>query len=439
MILTSCSMLLQSVVPFALPEHPGSGTPSISVHGIYDYTSQNRISQEQSTRLGGYNEQFATDAAGNLTTFKGVLQTFGVSDENAANTYDAEGDPSTFYGSACSYDAEDRLVSYGSSLTFGYDGNGRRAWKQSSSGRTYYLYDGTQPVCELDSTGNVAAVNTFGATGLLSRHTASGSVFYAFDTQGNAVQQLNSVGTVIGTAMYDSYGAASSTNWGSSPFGYGAQFGYYTDVESGLCLLTYRYYSPAHGSFLTRDPSGAEPNLYAYARQNPVTGHDPTGLADIIAVPDIPGFPEHEYVQFNLIKCQIPGHPCSKLPGSSYGFWPARSPSENFSSGEPGYTPGDLNNGGGDNDPDSGSGSPAGGFYPNTCFSHDDNLGFELALCDCIAQSSQNLPHYVCPIYICYDWARDMFECASYGSGMNGSEISGHFACSAGHFISLTW
>ncbi len=36
-----------------------------------------------------------------------------------------------------------------------------------------------------------------------------------------------------------------------------------TDPESGLCLLTYRYYSPAHGSFLTRDPSGAEPNLYA--------------------------------------------------------------------------------------------------------------------------------------------------------------------------------
>jgi hypothetical protein len=54
-------------------------------------------------------------------------------------------------------------------------------------------------------------------------------------------------------------------------------------------------------------------------------------------------------------------------------------------------------------------------------------------------QSSQNLPHYACPIYICYDWARDMFECASYGSGMDGSEIAEHYACSAGHFISLTW
>ncbi len=99
------------------------------------------------------------------------------------------------------------------------------------------------------------------STRLLSRHTASGSVFNAFDTQGNAVQLLNSVGTVIGTAMYDSYGPASSTHWGSSPFGYGAQFGYYTDAEDGLYLVTYQYYSPAHGSLLTRDPSGAAPNL----------------------------------------------------------------------------------------------------------------------------------------------------------------------------------
>ncbi len=368
----------------------------------YDYTSQNRISQEQSTRLGGYNEQFATDPAGNLTTFKGVLQTFGVSDENAANTYDAEGDPSTFYGSACSYDAEDRLVSYGSSLTFGYDGNGRRAWKQSSSGRTYYLYDGTQPVCELDSTGNVAAVNTFGASGLLSRHTASGSVFYAFDTQGNAVQQLNSVGTVIGTAMYDSYGAASSTNWGSSPFGYGAQFGYYTDAESGLCLLTYRYYSPAHGSFLTRDPSGAEPNLYAYARQNPVAGHDPSGLAEMKFVPEMP---PHWFIHFDLIQCQIPGYPCDRTgryPQVSYGFYPGTVWP---------WGPGRLNAGPGGvdrNDPHNGPGNynwPLPGWG-------QDSLGNELRLCDCIAQSSQNLPDYHFPIYCCHDWAQDMIDCA---------------------------
>ncbi len=254
--------------------------------------------------------------------------------------------------------------------------------------------------------------------------------FYAFGPQGNAVQHLNGAGNVIGAAMYDSYGSATSTNWAGNPFGYGARFGYYTDPESGLCLLTYRYYSPAHGSFLTRDPSGAEPYLYAYAKQNPVTGHDPGGLADIIAVPGIPGFPDHEYIRFNLIQCQIPGVPCNKKHRSSFGFWP--SGSDTWS--EPGKLNGGFN---GEPDPEApggrenngGARPPASGLEPNGCFSHDNNLGFELALCDCIAQSSQNLPNYRFPIYVCYDWAGQMFECASYGSGMNGLPIGLHNGC----------
>ncbi len=51
---------------------------------------------------------------------------------------------------------------------------------------------------------------------LPSRHTAAGSVFYAFDPQGNAVQQLNGAGAVIGAAMYDSYGSATSAYWAAN-------------------------------------------------------------------------------------------------------------------------------------------------------------------------------------------------------------------------------
>ena len=39
-------------------------------------------------------------------------------------------------------------------------------------------------------------------------------------------------------------------------FGFGAQAGDYTDAETGLCLLTHRYYDPAQGRFVTRDPIG---------------------------------------------------------------------------------------------------------------------------------------------------------------------------------------
>lgn len=70
------------------------------------------------------------------------------------------------------------------------------------------------------------------------------------------------------------------TTPGSDPFGYGAQWGYYTDRESGLQLLTHRYYDPQAGRFVTRDPSGYAGgfNLYSHVQNNPLAYSDPSGL-----------------------------------------------------------------------------------------------------------------------------------------------------------------
>ena len=66
-----------------------------------------------------------------------------------------------------------------------------RAWKRTDAGaRTYSLYDGSDPVAELDGAGNVQALNTFGTNGLVSRHTTAtnSSVFYTFDERGNVAR-----------------------------------------------------------------------------------------------------------------------------------------------------------------------------------------------------------------------------------------------------------
>ena len=65
----------------------------------------------------------------------------------------------------------------------------------------------------------------------------------------------------------------------SPPYGYKAQWGYYTDVESGILLLTHRYLDPAMGRLLTRDPIGFEGgvNLYAYVGNGVVMRADPRG------------------------------------------------------------------------------------------------------------------------------------------------------------------
>ena len=78
--------------------------------------------------------------------------------------------------------------------------------------------------------------------------------------------------------MFAAHGSILS---GSSvqPVGYKAQFGYHPDIETGVQLLTHRYYDPAAGRFLTRDPisySGGI-NLYSYVRNRPLDRVDPRG------------------------------------------------------------------------------------------------------------------------------------------------------------------
>lgn len=47
--------------------------------------------------------------------------------------------PARCHGSALTFDPDNQLTAYGTILTAGYTGDGLRAWKQTSAGRTYFL------------------------------------------------------------------------------------------------------------------------------------------------------------------------------------------------------------------------------------------------------------------------------------------------------------
>ena len=136
-------------------------------------------------------------------------------------------------------------------------------------------------MAELDANGSIQALNTFGANGLVSRHTTAtnASVFYTFDERGNLAQRLDSNGVVLSTDLYDAFGARTGTAPPSDPWGFGAQWGYQSDNETGLVLCTNRYYDPQQGRFLTRDPIGyaGGVNLYGYTANNPVNEDDADG------------------------------------------------------------------------------------------------------------------------------------------------------------------
>ena len=158
-----------------------------------------QITQETSTRNGGFTDNFAYDSAGNSTTFKGVTKTYNSNNQQTGTgfVHDYNGNPTTYSGTTLTFDPENRMTSYGSVLTAGYNGDGLRAWKQNPTARTYFLYDATNPVVELDASGNALATNTFDAAGFISRRTASPTVFYSFDSEGNVSQRTDASGSAL--------------------------------------------------------------------------------------------------------------------------------------------------------------------------------------------------------------------------------------------------
>ena len=127
----------------------------------------------------------------------------------------------------------------------------------------------------------MTVTNTFAAYGLVVRDTSAGSVLYTFDPSGNVSQRFSATGTILSTDLYDSFGLRQSTSSASDGFGFGAQSGYYTDVETGLILCDHRYYDPQTARWLTRDPVGYEGgiNLYEYCKNDPVDLTDADGDA----------------------------------------------------------------------------------------------------------------------------------------------------------------
>ncbi len=87
----------------------------------------------------------------------------------------------------------------------------------------------------------------------------------------------------------------------------------YTDAESGLQYLRARYYEPATGQLLTRDPaSAATRDSYGYSTRTPLNASDPTGLYSADSAEHYAGYSFHAAhngsFDFAGGNCYIPGH-----------------------------------------------------------------------------------------------------------------------------------
>src|SRR5437867_1553121 len=168
---------------------PANMTNPFSEQTSWSYQNNNWLSTQ--TLANGATATYTYNALGRVTRLLNQISSSTISDFSSI-AYDGVGN-----GTSLTFDPENRMTSYGSVLTAGYNGDGLRAWKQNPTARTYFLYDATNPVVELDASGNALATNTFDAAGFISRRTASPTVFYSFDSEGNVSQRTDASGSAL--------------------------------------------------------------------------------------------------------------------------------------------------------------------------------------------------------------------------------------------------
>jgi RHS repeat-associated protein len=220
-------------------------------------------------RLGDY--QLEYDADGNLT-----------------RKYKLSGSGERVWDQTLSWNSIGQLTTVttnGSTVSFGYDGWGRRVRKTGPSGMARYLWDGDDLFAEVDATGNRVAEYTY-YPGIDQPHSMRRSgggqlYYYATERPGHVVALLDASGSVVDHYEYSPFGEL-TVGYGTVPntLRYGARE---HDVETGLYYNRARYYDPALRRFVSEDPLGLQAgiNQYAYAGNAPLDARDPTGLCKV--------------------------------------------------------------------------------------------------------------------------------------------------------------
>lgn len=258
----------------------------------YTYTDLAELASENS-------DAYRHDGAGNLVTLAGSNPLGyddagqllrgpvppGSSRTDAEFVYDQRGartEARPVGGSATTYayDQAERLKTFtpagGSPTTYRYDGSGLRVAKTTGTTTKRWTWDrsGALALMLSDAANNYV----YGPGGLPIAHiTSTGAVrYYHQDALGSTRVLSDARGVTVASFSYTPYGTiAARTGTETTPLGYAGE---QTDPESGLQYLRARYYDPATGQFLTRDPLVDQTGQpYAYADGNPTNNTDPTG------------------------------------------------------------------------------------------------------------------------------------------------------------------
>ena len=182
-----------------------------------------------------------------------------------------------------SYDEENLLttvVDGTNQIIYTYNGDGQRISKTVNGVLTTFVEDpgqqNYQTVEELNGVGNVAESYTYG-TSRLGSFPGNASNFELSDRLDSVRLVTDGSGNILDSYSYDAFGTATVLTGGQSNYEFDGER---LDPETGLILLRARYYDPAVGRFITKDPLGIGGGLnnYTFSKDDSIDYADPSGL-----------------------------------------------------------------------------------------------------------------------------------------------------------------
>lgn len=160
-------------------------------------------------------------------------------------TYDLNGNTLNDGTNTYAWDARNRMMSADSNgATFAYDAVGRRTGKNISSINTNFLYDGVNPVQELN--GSTITANLLTGLGIDERFTrtdSGGTANYLSDALGSTIALTGSSGNSTAQYSYSPFGSISITGMTTNSFTYTGR-----EIDGlGIDYYRARYYNPTTG------------------------------------------------------------------------------------------------------------------------------------------------------------------------------------------------
>lgn len=288
----------------------GNRTSVTTLGGTTNYGYDTIYRLKTASPSFGFPETYTYDAVGNRTS---AHLSSGYS-YNAANeltsdqwftyVYDADGNLTSKTEKASglitqySYDAENQLVSMqipdGPLVRIGYDGLGRRIWKESGGvfAITKYVYDNEDILMEfkwMPTTNQNSYVARYthgpGIDEPLMMYRNGKKYFYVYDGLESVTDVVDENGNVVNHYEYDSFGNLMVRNESvTNPYTYtGREY----DEDTKLFYYRARYYDATLGRFVQRDKLILT-DSYIYVENSPVNLIDPVGLQGKPPIP-VPG------------------------------------------------------------------------------------------------------------------------------------------------------